>query len=129
MRTSGYSPQELLGRDPKVLAPAVHRARASLRCGTRCATAGPGAANFSIDAKTAPSTSISRHHADSPGRRSISHYLSFQEDITERKRLGAELDRHRHHLQELVRERTEQLSEALLQAQAGSRPRARSWPT
>ncbi|MDP3030836.1 MAG: PAS domain S-box protein, partial [Rhodocyclaceae bacterium] len=32
----------------------------------------------------------------------ISHYVAVKEDITERKRLGAELDRHRHHLEELV---------------------------
>ncbi len=39
----------------------------------------------------------------------ITHYLVIGEDITERKRLGAELDRHRHHLQELVQERTHDL--------------------
>ncbi len=43
---------------------------------------------------------------------SISHYLAVQEDITERKRVGEELDRHRHHLQELVAERTTELEEA-----------------
>jgi two-component system sensor histidine kinase/response regulator len=42
----------------------------------------------------------------------ITHYLSIQEDITEHKRIGAELDRHRHHLEELVAERTHQLEDA-----------------
>jgi PAS domain S-box-containing protein len=42
----------------------------------------------------------------------ISHFLSIQEDITERKRTAEELDRHRHHLQELVAERTADLEEA-----------------
>ena len=42
----------------------------------------------------------------------VSHYLGIKEDITERKRLGAELDRHRHHLEALVRERTAELEAA-----------------
>ncbi|MFA7293253.1 MAG: PAS domain S-box protein, partial [Rhodocyclaceae bacterium] len=42
----------------------------------------------------------------------ITHYLSVQEDITEKKRTAAELDRHRHHLQELVTERTAELEDA-----------------
>ena len=42
----------------------------------------------------------------------VTHHLSIQEDITERKRIGAELDRHRHHLEEMVRERTARLEEA-----------------
>ena len=39
----------------------------------------------------------------------ITHFLSLGEDITEHKRIEAELDQHRHHLQELVDERTAQL--------------------
>ncbi len=45
-------------------------------------------------------------------RGEISHYLLIGEDITEHKRIGAELDRHRHRLQELVDERTAQWQEA-----------------
>lgn len=40
---------------------------------------------------------------------SIRNYLSIKEDITEKKRLAEELDRHRHHLEELVAERTSKL--------------------
>jgi PAS domain S-box-containing protein len=42
----------------------------------------------------------------------ITHYLSIEEDITERKRVGLELDHHRHHLEELVAARTVELKEA-----------------
>ncbi|CAK0754226.1 two-component system, sensor histidine kinase and response regulator [Gammaproteobacteria bacterium] len=42
----------------------------------------------------------------------ITHYLAIKEDITEKKRLNQELDRHRHRLEELVEERTRQLQEA-----------------
>ncbi|QTN23835.1 PAS domain S-box protein [Rhizobacter sp. AJA081-3] len=50
----------------------------------------------------------------------ITHYLSIDEDVTEKKRVGAELDRHRHRLQELVDEGTGQLRElnrALLESE------------
>jgi PAS domain S-box-containing protein len=36
----------------------------------------------------------------------VSHYVAVKEDITERKRIGEELDRHRHHLEELVAAKT-----------------------
>lgn len=42
----------------------------------------------------------------------ITHFVAFKEDITEKKRIGAELDMHRHHLQELVAQRTRELEEA-----------------
>ncbi len=51
----------------------------------------------------------------------ITHYLAVKEDISERKRMGAELDRHRHHLEELVAERTAQLAIARDAAEAASR--------
>ncbi|WP_157118773.1 PAS domain-containing protein [Azohydromonas lata] len=43
---------------------------------------------------------------------SITHHLWIVEDVTEKKRTAAELDRHRHRLQELVDERTQQLQQA-----------------
>ena len=46
--------------------------------------------------------------------------LAYVFDITERKGIVAELDRHRHHLQELVEERTHQLAEAKQAAEAAS---------
>lgn len=50
----------------------------------------------------------------------ITHYVSVQEDITEKKRLGIELDQHRHHLEELVSSRTAELNEARAQADAAN---------
>ena len=40
----------------------------------------------------------------------VSHYVAIKEDITEKKRMGDELARHREHLEELVIERTEALA-------------------
>jgi PAS domain S-box-containing protein len=50
----------------------------------------------------------------------ISHYVAVKEDITEKKRLGLELDAHRHHLEELVRQRTVELVAAREQADAAN---------
>jgi PAS domain S-box-containing protein len=54
----------------------------------------------------------------------ISHYVAVKEDVSEKKRLGAELDRHRHHLETLVTERTAKLEFALDKAEAASRSKA-----
>ncbi|MDS4070123.1 MAG: PAS domain S-box protein, partial [Candidatus Competibacter sp.] len=54
----------------------------------------------------------------------ITHYLAIKEDITERKRTAAELDRYHHHLEELVAERTEQLTEARERAEAANRAKS-----
>jgi len=50
----------------------------------------------------------------------ITHYVAAQEDITEKKRLGEELDQHRHHMEELVSSRTAELTEARAQADAAN---------
>ncbi len=50
----------------------------------------------------------------------ITHYVAVQEDITEKKRMGAELDRYREHLEELVADRTEALERSREQAEAAN---------
>jgi PAS domain S-box-containing protein len=54
----------------------------------------------------------------------ISHYVAVKEDITEKKRLGAELDAHRHHLEQLVESRTAELVEARRQADAANQAKS-----
>ncbi|MBF0265191.1 MAG: PAS domain S-box protein [Gammaproteobacteria bacterium] len=51
---------------------------------------------------------------------SISHFLAIKEDITEKEKLADEINQHRHHLEELVQTRTEQLLEAQQQAEAAN---------
>jgi PAS domain S-box-containing protein len=55
-------------------------------------------------------------------------YRGTGNDISERKLIGAELDRHRDHLEDLVAERTAQL-EAANKVKPRTRRRATSWPT
>ncbi|MFA6062538.1 MAG: PAS domain S-box protein [Gallionella sp.] len=50
----------------------------------------------------------------------ITHYVSVQEDITEKKRLSRELDQYRHHLENLVEQRTNDLKLAKEAAEAAN---------
>ncbi len=50
----------------------------------------------------------------------VTHFLSIMENITERKRIGQELDQYRHHLEKLVAERTAELEAAKTAAEAAS---------
>ncbi len=54
----------------------------------------------------------------------ITHYLAVKQDITERKRIGEELDRHRHHLEELVAQRTAALEAAMAAAESANRAKS-----
>ncbi|MBS1144954.1 MAG: multi-sensor hybrid histidine kinase [Proteobacteria bacterium] len=54
----------------------------------------------------------------------ISHFVAVEEDITEKKRLSEELDRHRHHLEALVAQRTSQLAQAQEQAETANRTKS-----
>jgi len=54
----------------------------------------------------------------------ISHYVVLNEDITEKKRLGEELDRYRHHLEEQVMLRTREMQVAQQQAEAANKAKS-----
>ncbi|MDP2829054.1 MAG: PAS domain S-box protein [Sulfuricellaceae bacterium] len=54
----------------------------------------------------------------------ITHYVAVQEDITEKIRMGEELDRHRYHLEALVEHRTVQLAEARELAESANRAKS-----
>ena len=55
---------------------------------------------------------------------SITHYLAIKENITDKKQLLAELQRHRDHLEQLVTLRTTELSEARDAAEAANRSKS-----
>ena len=54
----------------------------------------------------------------------VTHYVSAQEDITEKKRLADELDQHRHALEQLVELRTTELTSARQQADLSNRAKS-----
>ncbi|GAB4261880.1 MAG: hypothetical protein Kow0065_12480 [Methylomicrobium sp.] len=54
----------------------------------------------------------------------ITHYVAVKEDITEKKRNGEELDRYRHHLEDLVASRTAELETARKLADAANQAKS-----
>ncbi|MBL7004299.1 MAG: PAS domain S-box protein [Gammaproteobacteria bacterium] len=54
----------------------------------------------------------------------ITHYVAVKEDITEKKLIGKELDEHRHHLEKLVTERTSELADSQVRAEAANRAKS-----
>jgi PAS domain S-box-containing protein len=122
---SGYPAGELLGQNPRILnsgktPTATHEGLwAALTAGR------PWQGEFINRKKNG--SEYAEHAIITPLRQpdgSITHYVAVKEDITERKRLGAELDRHRHHLEELVLLRTAELSTAKTQAEAANRAKS-----
>ena len=53
-----------------------------------------------------------------------SHYVAVEEDISDKKRMAAELDHHRHHLEELVAQRTAELAAARAAAEAANQAKS-----
>ncbi len=54
----------------------------------------------------------------------VTHYLGLKDDITEKKRMGEELDSYRRHLEELVKQRTAELAEARARAEDANRAKS-----
>jgi PAS domain S-box-containing protein len=131
-RASGYSREEVIGRNPRLLKsgqtpPEVFAAMwATLSAGRPW--------QGEVINRRKNGEIYVEYEIIAPIRQpdgTVTHYLDIKEDITERKRIGAELDRHRQHLEELVTERTAKLDEtnrmlarALDQAEAATRAKA-----
>lgn len=122
---TGYSREEVLGQNPRILnsgktPPKTHAALWD------ALTQGKSWKGQFINKKKDGSEYVEfaiitpLYQAD--GR--VSHYVAVKEDITEKKRLGEELDRHRHHLEELVAQRTSELMQAKLQAEAANQAKS-----
>jgi len=108
---SGFSKIEAVGRNPKLLRSGETPAATVRSMWAALSSGRPWKGEF-VNRRKDGSTYTEFSHV-APIRQSdgaITHYVSVQEDISEKKRLSIELDNHRHHLEELVKERTEQLA-------------------
>lgn len=122
---SGYSRQEAIGRYPNILNSGLtpKEVFSALWSTIRAGKTWKGElTNRRKDG------SISIEYATiSPLRQadgSISHFVSTQEDINEKKKLGEELEKHRHHLEELVDSRTKELAVARELAEEANRAKS-----
>jgi PAS domain S-box-containing protein len=113
LRNTGYSRDELIGQNPRQMqsgktAPAVYRQLwDSLNQGL--SWQGEFVNKRKDGSEYIGATEISPIRL--PGGR-VTHYLSVQEDVSEKRRMEAELEQHRVHLEDLVQSRTVELNEA-----------------
>jgi len=122
VRITGYTAEEVLGRNPRLLQSGQ---TPTAVYGDLWQTVTNGRAwkgeicNRRKDGSEYVELALITPICEPDGR--ISHYVAVMEDITEKKRIGEELDRHRAHLEELVAERTAQLSDLSRQLEERAR--------
>jgi len=125
VRITGYSREELLGSNPRILH-SGKTPRESYEALWQNLTQGrPWQGEFHNRRKDG--SEYVEYATIAPLRQAdgaVSHYVAVKEDITEKKRLGLELDAHRHHLEQLVFDRTAQLAQARDAAEAANRAKS-----
>ncbi len=119
VNASGYSREELIGQNPRIThsdktaTETYDELWAALKKGL------PWKGEFCSQRKDGSEyIEMARIAPMSEPDGEITHYVAVQEDITEKKQLAEELNDHRHHLEELVEERTVLLKEARQRAEA-----------
>jgi PAS domain S-box-containing protein len=125
VRNSGYSREELIGRNPRLLNSGKTPPEYFVHLWdtlTRGQTWKGEFQNRRHDGSAYTDFAIVSPIRQADGQ--ISHYVSVQEDISEKKRTAEELDRHRHHLEERVESRTRELALAKAAAEAANRAKS-----
>ena len=119
--TSGYSRDELIGENPRLLRSGKTPRATFVALWSRLIQGQAWSGELINRRKNGEEYvefAIISPMRDSSGR--ITHYVAIKQDVTEKKRLGEELDRHRYRLQELVDERTKELEIAKTKAEAAN---------
>jgi two-component system sensor histidine kinase/response regulator len=125
VQSSGYSRAEAIGQTPALLRSGLTPAATyeSLKQALARGEIWRGEfVNRRRDGTTFEALAIISPVRQPDGR--VTHFLSIEEDISEKKRIQAELERHRLHLETLVSERTIQLLQASEQAEAANRAKS-----
>ena len=125
VRQSGYARNEVMGRNPRLLQSGRTPVQsfAALWRALRAGQPWKGSfINRRRDGSEYIESAVVMPLRGEDG--TITHYVSVQEDVTEKTRMAQELDAHRHHLEELVSQRTAQLDQALAAAETASRAKS-----
>ncbi len=125
LEATGYSRQEIIGQNPRIL----HSGNTPPETFKTmwAALTGGKAWQGEFFNKDKHGKEYVEHAIVAPIRNpngTITHYVAVKDDITEKKQLTRELDAHRHHLEELVGERTTQLAEAREKAESANRAKS-----
>ena len=125
VRQTGYAREEVLGRNPRLLQ-SGRTPREDFHQLWQALTAGRTwrgcFVNRRRDGSEYIDSAVTMPLRDDAGH--VTHYVSVQEDVTEKTRMAEELDAHRHHLEELVRRRTAELDQARAAAETASRAKS-----
>lgn len=118
---TGYSPEEVIGQNPRVLHSGKTPAERYFKMWDTLTQGRVWQGEFCNKRKDG--SEYLEFAILAPLRQAdgtITHYVAIKEDITEKKRIGEELDQYRHHLETLVETRTTQLENARIQAEAAN---------
>jgi PAS domain S-box-containing protein len=125
-RSSGYSSDDVLGKNPRILQ-SGKTSPGTFRQMWRALKKGQAwrgeLSNKTRDGREYLESAVISPIRDSDGQ--VSHYVAVKQDITERKRLERELETHRSHLAQLVRERTQALEQERERAQQANQAKSR----
>jgi PAS domain S-box-containing protein len=121
----GYRREEVIGQNPRILKSGRHDAAFYQDFWQQLKTTGHWRGELWNRRKTGEvfPEEISVQALRGPDGR-ITRYISIFSDITERKRNEEELQKYRQHLEELVRQRTEELTVARDEAEAANRSKS-----
>ena len=125
LQVTGYSREEVIGRNPRFLQSGKTPREAYVGLWEAMGRGQSWQGEF-LDRKKDGSEYVEWariapiRQPDGP----ITHYVAVKEDITERKWMEAELERYRHHLEELVASRTAELAAARDAAEAANRAKS-----
>ncbi|HEX8963686.1 MAG TPA: response regulator [Rhodocyclaceae bacterium] len=124
-RIFGYQREEVIGQNPRILKSGRHGEDEYREFWQQLKTAGHWRGELWNKRKTGEvfPEELSIQALRGPDGR-ILRYITIFSDITERKRNDEELRRHRDHLEELVRQRTEELTVARDQAESANRSKS-----
>ncbi len=125
LQLTGYSREEVLGRNPRFLHSGKTPRESYMAMWRTLLDGEPWRGEFINRRKDGSDyvESIIVSPVHQPDGK-VTHYVGVAENITERRRVAEELERHRHHLEELVIERTSQLTEARLRAEAANQSKS-----